>query len=194
VLIGSVPENDMTNRGLLVAACLYPTALALAHPLDFSPLPPPRENDTVAAARLSPRDVQQILAEVEKTSYDVPDSWQTELRMRRVSLGGNEALIVRGTEMLCGATGNCETWLFRRAKGRWVNLFVGEAPVVATVGVARHESHGLPDLVATAHLSANTGSYVVYAFDGRVYRQAGCYEVLDHATQAPRKTACGQTR
>jgi hypothetical protein len=39
-------------------------------------LPLPRATDTVAAAKLGSADVAQILSEVEKTSFDVPDRWE----------------------------------------------------------------------------------------------------------------------
>ncbi len=42
------------------------------------------------AAKLSLSEIMQICEQLETTSFDVPDSWETELRGRRVSLG-NEA-------------------------------------------------------------------------------------------------------
>jgi len=30
---------------------------------------------------------------------------------------------VRGTNLLCGTTGNCQTWVFRSVNGRWASLF-----------------------------------------------------------------------
>jgi len=56
-------------------------------------------------------------------------------------------------------------------------LFDGEAPVISSVGFGRHVSHGVPDLIATAPLSASTSTYVVYVFDGKIYRRGACYEV-----------------
>jgi hypothetical protein len=121
--------------------------------------------------------VKQILEQVEQTSFDTPDSWRAELRLRRLPIAGGDGLIVRGTALLCGGTGNCETWLFRRASGAWVKMFDGEAPVVAGLGFGRHVNHEIPDLIATASLSASTSTYLVYVFDGTVYRADTCYEV-----------------
>src|SRR5262249_37615621 len=73
-------------------------------------------DETFLAAKLDAVERKQIIDQVEKTSFDVPDSWESELRVRRVSLGEAEGLIVRGTQLLCGGTGNCETWVFRRSQ------------------------------------------------------------------------------
>ena len=32
--------------------------------------------------------------------------------MQRVELGGGPGLVVGGTKLLCGATRNCQTWMF----------------------------------------------------------------------------------
>jgi hypothetical protein len=165
--------------GWLFAALSSFAATALGPDSATSPLPLPRATDSVAAAKLGSVEIAQILSEVEKTSFDVPDRWEEELRLRRIPFAGGEGLIVRGTKMLCGGTGNCETWLFRRTNGSWLNLFGGEAPLLAGVGLRPHESNGLPDLVGTAHVSAQTRSEVVYVFDGSLYRANECYEVTE---------------
>jgi hypothetical protein len=173
---------------------LWPCLLcgaALAQDLHFTAIPPLADGDRVAAAKLPAAEVKQILDQVEQTSFDTPDSWEAELRMRQLSIAGGDGLVVRGTEMLCGGTGNCETWLFRRAKGAWVNMFDGEAPVVSSFGFGRRVSHDVPDLIATAPLSAEKRNYVVYVFDGAFYRADGCYEVeANAAKEAAKKVTC----
>jgi hypothetical protein len=132
-------------------------------------------------------EVKEVLDQVGQTSFDTPDSWQTELRLRRLSIAGGDGLVVRGTEMLCGGTGNCETWLFRRANRAWVNMFDGEAPLISSFGFGRHVSHRVPDLIATAPVSAAKSNYVVYVFDGKFYRSGGCYEVDAEAAKKSAK-------
>jgi len=56
--------------------------------------------ETFQAAKLSSNEANGILKQVEETSFDYPDSWQLELRVRRLSLGDTDGLVVRGT-------GNC---------------------------------------------------------------------------------------
>ena len=164
---------------------------AVAQELDFAAIPLPTDKDNFAAAKLSADELQQILDQVEQTSFDRPDSWPAELRLRRVPIAGGEGLIVRGTAMLCGGTGNCQTWLFRRSDGAWTTMFDGEAPVIASVGFGRHVSHDVPDLIATAPLSAATSTYVAYVFDGKVYHRSACYEVeADGAKRSAKQAAC----
>ncbi|HEX7970175.1 MAG TPA: hypothetical protein VF502_18270, partial [Stellaceae bacterium] len=110
-------------RGLfLVLASCCVAGTALAQDLDFAAIPPLTEKDSVAAAKLSPAEVKQIFDQVEQTSFDTPDSWETELRLRRLPIAGGDGVVVRGTALLCGGTGSCETWLFRRANGAWANM------------------------------------------------------------------------
>jgi hypothetical protein len=179
-------------HGLLpaVLACA-PCGAALAQDFAVTAIALPADTDSVAAAKLPAAELKQILDQVEQSSFDTPDAWESELRLRRVPLGGGDGLVVRGTAMLCGGTGNCETWLFRRVDGVWVNLLDGEAPVVASLGFGQHLSHAAPDLVATTHLSATASSRTVYVFDGKVYRPDACYEVDGAAAQpAVTKVAC----
>jgi hypothetical protein len=127
------------------------------------------DQETFAATTLTGAEQKQVLDQVQATSFDTPDSWTDELRVRRISLGRTDGLVICGTRLLCGATGNCETWLFRRANGRWLNMFDGEAPVVTSVGFVK-QTKNVRDVVATAHVATGTATWTQYAFDGRFYR------------------------
>jgi hypothetical protein len=153
---------------------------ALGGPLDTAPLPLPGDRDTRAAVGLARSEFEEIVAEVEKTSFDVSDNWEAELRLRPIPMGKSEGLIVRGSTLLCGATGNCQTWLMRRENGRWMSLFVtggATPPIITGFGFGDHISHELPDVIVAAHISANLSSYDVYVFDGHAYQSNRCYEV-----------------
>jgi hypothetical protein len=102
-------------RGIALALTALLAGSAVAGELETTPLPLPREQDTPAAAGLPPPQLQQILDRIAETSFDTPDSWEAELRLRRGALGPAPGLVVRGTALLCGGTGNCQTWLFRFA-------------------------------------------------------------------------------
>lgn len=174
----------------LLALCAMGGA-AVAQELDFTAIPLPSDKDDIAAVKLPAVELKQILDQVEQTSFDTPESWPAELRLRRLPIAGGDGLVVRGTAMLCGGTGNCETWLFRRANGAWAKMFDEEAPAIASFGFGRHVSHEIPDLIATAHLSASTSTYVVYVFDGTVYRADTCYEVeADGPKRAAKQATC----
>ena len=175
---------------LALLPCLV-GGVALAQDLAFTAIPPLTDRDSTAAASLPAAEVKQVLDQVERTSFDTPDSWENELRLRRLPIAGGDGLVVRGTAMLCGGTGNCETWLFRRVKGAWVNMFEGEAPVISSFGFGRQVNHDLPDFIATAPLSAAKSNYMVYVFDGAFYRADGCYEVeVPAAKGSVKKVTC----
>jgi hypothetical protein len=108
---------------------------------------------------------------LEVTSFDTPDSWLLELRVRRISLGKSDGLVVRGTRLLCGGTGNCETWVFRRAHDKWLNTLDGEAPIASGIGFVR-QTAVINDMVVTANQSADMETRTRYKFDGKLYRRA----------------------
>jgi hypothetical protein len=135
------------------------------------------DGQTFRAAKLSSTEMDGIFKEVEKTSFDYPDSWQSELRARRVSLGNADGLVIQGTKLLCGGTGNCQTWVFRSSNGRWISMFQGQAPIISAFGFAGNKSHGIKDLATVAHLSAENSAYSVFVFDGNFYRETHCYEI-----------------
>ncbi len=148
-------------------------------------------NETFLAARLTAAERKQIIDQVENTSFDAPDSWDTELRVRRISLGQADGLIIRGTRLLCGGTGNCETWVFHQTLGKWSNMFEQEAPVVSGFGFEQETSEGIKNFLVSTNSSAVTGKRILFKFDGKVYRQSECYEVwIDGAAERIEKVPC----
>lgn len=148
-------------------------------------------NETFRAAKLTGSEQKQIIDQVENSSFDVPDSWETELRVRRISLGEANGLIIRGSKLLCGGTGNCETWIFRNSSGKWLNMFEQEAPIVSGLGFEQEASGGIKNLLASANTSAETERRILFTFDGRIYRQSECYKVwFDGASESIDKIPC----
>ena len=97
--------------------------------------------DTFAAARLSATEVRQIIAGVEQLAYDTPDSWSEELRAKRVNLGSSPGLVLQGTKLLCGGTGNCQVFVFRNANNRWYRcskMSKRLSPRLSNSGLALH--------------------------------------------------------
>ena len=128
------------------------------------------EKGRVAAAELSAVEIDGMINEVKKSAYDVPKSWRAELQFREVDLGGGPGVIVQGTNLLCGGTGNCQIWVFRRAKGKWVSLFKNNQAVLADAfqfGPA--QTHHIKDLTVTTNISAEETRRVTYKFDGGRY-------------------------
>ena len=128
--------------------------------------------DTFAAARLSEIDIKQIVAGAEASAYDTPDSWCAELLIRRIDLAGTPGLVVQGSKLLCGATGNCQTWVFRKTGDQWKSLFGGdEAPVVEGFRFGPVSTHRIPDLTVWSNTSAEARQKATYKFDGEQYRR-----------------------
>ena len=142
------------------------------------------DHETFLAAKLTETERKQIIDQVENTSFDAPDSWATELRVRRVSLGESDGLIIRGTWLLCGGAGNCETWVFRCTPGKWLNMFELEAPIVSGFAFEQKASGGIKNFLVSANSSAAKESRILFKFDGKVYRQSECYDVSIHGASA----------
>jgi len=127
--------------------------------------------DTFAAARLSAKEIQEIVAEVEQSAYDTPDSWERELRVRRVDLGTSPGIIVQGSKLLCGGTGNCQTWVFRKAGGKLISLMAkDQVPIAEGFSLGPNLTRGIKDFSISANTSADSGKNVTYKFDGNFYR------------------------
>jgi hypothetical protein len=163
------------RRGRAAAAFL---AVLFASGAKAAPagVPMPGPADVIAKAGLSRAQLAGIVAQVAATSFDKPADWRIELRIRRGRIEGAPVLVVRGANLLCGATGGCETWLFRREGARWINAIMGEAPVADAIALGPHRSNGRLDLVAGNRVSATRSIFAVYAFDGRSYRRKSCFE------------------
>jgi len=128
-------------------------------------------NDTFAAAGLTSTEVQEIVAGLERSAYDAPESWSAELRAKRVDLGGSRGIILQATKLLCGGTGNCQLFVFRQERGHWRSLFENEqAPIAESFQFGPAIAHGIKDLTVVTRMSAVDGQRVTYTFDGSVYR------------------------
>lgn len=151
-----------------------------------------RAEETFAASKAGDAEQKQIITDVEKTSFDAPESWNKELVVRRVQLGSADGLIVRGTQLLCGGTGNCQTWVFRHSEGKWLNLFEQEAPVVSSFGFEQETAAGIKNFVVEANNSAGQSKWIEYQFDGEYYRQSDCYDISrdSEGTKEYKKSTC----
>ena len=126
--------------------------------------------ETFSAAKLTKKEIALIIPVLEQLAYDTPDSWDTELGARRVDLGNSEGLILEGTNLLCGGTGNCQIFVFRKVNDRWVSLFQVEAPIEDAFTFGPDITNGIKDLNVASHESAEAVHRVRYRFDGQFYR------------------------
>jgi len=155
----------MKRTFLMFSAILVCATLAIGQMQNLG------SKDTVAAARLSAKEIQEIVAEVEQSAYDTPDSWESELRVQRVDLGTSPGIIVQGSKLLCGGTGNCQTWVFRKAAGKWISLIArDQVPIAEGFSLGPNVTAGIMDFSISANTSAESAKYITYKFDGKFYR------------------------
>jgi hypothetical protein len=128
--------------------------------------------ETIDAVGLTSTEVQEITKQVEQSAYDTPDDWKKELRVRRVGLGNGPGLIVHGSNLLCGGTGNCQIWVFCKTGHRWVSLFPSDLVALAeSFQLGPGVTGGIKDLTILANSGAETGATATYKFDGKFYRR-----------------------
>ena len=128
-------------------------------------------NDTFRAAQLTKKEVEELVRQVQDSAFDTADDWQCELRVRRVDLGSSSGLIIQGTKLLCGGTGNCQTWVFRKLDDRWISLFPGnKVPIIEGFHIGPAATNGIDDFKVVANSGADTDERITYHFDGKYYR------------------------
>src|SRR3974390_1656238 len=132
----------------------------------------PSSADTLSGANLPKDAIQQILKEIEATAYDTPKSWEAELRIEHLQLGDAPALVVKGSDLLCGPTANCQVWVFRRSAGGWRFFLCRETRIIVdSVMFGPKKTRGVEDLVVTTNWSTSSAKKYTYNFDGAVYRK-----------------------
>src|SRR5262249_29962248 len=165
----------LTVTPLAVAAVATVVLQAAAQPVVMDHLKP---FETAQAAKLTAVEMTAVVEELDKTSFDTPESWDAEARVRRVTLGaGVDGLVVQGSKLLCGATGNCQTWVFRAMRGRWKNLLRDQAPLADAFGFQGEVTRGVRNLVLDANVSAAVSRRTIFAFDGSSYPPRECFDV-----------------
>ena len=159
---------------ILSIAWLLPLA-AMAAPIDFKAFALPSAADTFVESGLRAAGRRDILQNVALTAYDTPDSWDAELRIRHDRVGPWHVAVVRGTSRLCGAGGNCQTWLFRLEGKRWVNVIAaGQAPIIDGLSLTRAGRGKAWRLMTRTRISAQEAQFAQYRFDGRLFHRTRC--------------------
>jgi hypothetical protein len=128
-------------------------------------------HDRVSGIGLSAEERRQVIDAVARCAFDTPDSWDDELLATRVDLGASPGIILRGTKLLCGGTGNCQLFVMRKTNGIWVSLFGdGQAPLAESFELGPGVTLGIKDLTVVTNSSAEASHRVAYQFDRQVYR------------------------
>ena len=84
---------------------------------------------------------------------------------------------------LCGATGNCEFWIFRAQRGRYDQVL--ETGPVREFGFLKATTNDLPDLALWSHDSAQRYPGALWQFDGSVYENRCGWEIVSTYEELP---------
>lgn len=92
-------RHRLKALAIALVADLFVMGTALAQPLRLPAMESLKTSETFQATNLSSAETARIFKQIEETSFDYPDSWQSELRVRRVSLGDTDGLVIQGTKL-----------------------------------------------------------------------------------------------
>lgn len=95
----------------------------------------------------------------------------TRIKMVDLNHAGILEVLAQST-VGCGATGNCEFWIFQKSRDGYRLLLAGEAQ---TFTIQKSRTNGFSDIVLGMHGSATETGLTVYRYEGGVYQEVGCY-------------------
>jgi hypothetical protein len=143
------------------------------------------QGQLITAIGLSQNELTEVLSTVLRYDFvkesDVrsPTALKKELLARHVDMGegANNGLVVQGTSELCGGTGNCVTWFFRKSGAKWQLLPLARRypPDSAAFAFISPKHNGLLDLVLVRHMSADDAPVDVWQFNGAKYELVKSY-------------------
>ncbi len=133
---------------------------------------------SLADARLTIEERAQIYKAIDT---DPPSEREAVLSARvdsiKLARRGPAQIFVRVSRRMCGATGNCEMFVFVRQRGKLKMVFEENG---YDLNVERNTHHGFHDLTVPHNYSAWESTYAAYRWNGREYERAGCHmETLD---------------
>ena len=104
-------------------------------------------------------------------------SWKCDEKLLLTSfkVGNSRASLVRGHgEGICGATGNCPTWVVSRFAGR-PKIILDAGSITDWYEFNYRKGRPYPDLALRYRMGASDLIYRKYTFDGSNYRLASCF-------------------
>ena len=100
-----------------------------------------------------------------------------EIKPVDLNADGAKELLVRGKYDLCGATGNCNFWIFAKRGERYRKLLSSSDYFEGReLGdqIVRSKTNGYRDISVKGHITASDTSYQNYRFTGHNYVASRC--------------------
>jgi hypothetical protein len=131
-------------------------------------LPQQVKDDIVA---VTSKELTDVLFDSKQKPVDAAlDFWVSFPKLTRT---GQQTIEIDANELLAGATGNTQIWIFLRVGNHARLIFTGGGSGSSPASTRYH--NGLLDVKTAWNMSCCNGGIEVYRFDGRRYRPAYCY-------------------
>jgi hypothetical protein len=151
-------------------------SMAQVSPRASRPLSPWKESLAPGAKGTHIRVPKPIFKILNANPNDCPPETEPERAGAFLVRGGQTTLVaIRGqSSCYCGATGNCQLWIYRRLHGKYEELL--QTGNVSGFGFLKSKTNGLPDLVIWSHDSAQRSPGALWKFDGTSYESHYSWE------------------
>jgi hypothetical protein len=136
-------------------------------------LTPAAKGTQVPVPKRIPKELRNQLSEcADSLPYEKMTMDAYEIHNARLKL----VAIWARNACLCGATGNCEFWVYQIQRGEYKQVL--ETGLVREFGFLKATTNGLPDLVLWSHDSAQRYPGALWQFDGSVYESRCGWEIV----------------
>jgi hypothetical protein len=189
VLLRQIFKSFRENRlgFVLVLTILAVPFYAKAQTIPAKNQPPWQESLTPAAKGTQVPVPKQILKKLRNQLSECADSLPYEkITMDAYEIHNAKLKLVAiwaRNACLCGATGNCEFWVYRVQGGRYEQVL--ETGLVREFGFLKATTNGLPDLVLWSHDSAQRYPGALWQFGGSVYESRCGWEIVSKYEELP---------
>jgi hypothetical protein len=181
----SFRENRL--RFVLAMTTVAVSFNAIAQTTTAEKQPPWQESLAFAAKGTQVPVPKQILKELRNQLSECADSLPYEkMTMDAYEIHNAKLKLVAiwaRNACLCGATGNCEFWVYRVQRGKYGQVL--ETGLVREFGFLKATTNGLPDLVLWSHGSAQRYPGALWQFDGSVYESRCGWEIVSTYEELP---------
>jgi hypothetical protein len=91
---------------------------------------------------------------------------------------GKNEFLVRGDDIgFCGATGNCDFWIYRKISKKYQRILTGYSYLDGRdilSQIKKSKTNKFKDILLEVRIQRNAHAYRLYKFDGKIYKEKSC--------------------
>ena len=103
--------------------------------------------------------------------------------------GINEFIVRGNSSLLCGGTGNCQTWIYKKSGSSYKKLLETSGEYLL---IKKTSTNSYKDIFVKDHDSAYSSYQMTFKFDRNKYKESKCLYVEDLLTNQKYITTCAE--